>query len=546
MDHPTFDHFATAVALDRYAVIAPMATRTLDLLEYSEELKRTANAVHHFRSSSRDVKFSTRTVQRWYRWYVQGREIGARQVIGIDALKPARRCDCGAARQLPAKILEQAERLRREEPSRSTSTLISLIEADYETRGETAPPIVEATLARHLRKKHASRRALKREGRAFPRYERPHRNAVWQGDWTQGFVIPDPTDPGKMRMTHLHAFIDDHTRFIVHAEFYFNQNLPCLEDCFRKAIIVGGIPESTYWDNGRVYQSHQLLLVAARLGTQVIFATPYAPEGKGKIERWFHTVQSSFYPEAKRANITTLEELNQFFWGWLEKHYQTREHASLGTTPRARWEADAHRMRPVDPASLVDLFLWEETRRVNKTGCFPLKGNEYAVEEHLVGKKVQVRYDPFDLSRVRVYLDGRFLQTTEPFKLESHTGRVAESKKPAAPGPLASAERYRKRLSAGYQREVEATLTRAQRGGRSPDCLTRAELAAELAEALEGRQFSVKEGSLIADFFARNAPLRTVTTHAALSRAVEEKGTQRHLRFYLDAVGEARLEGGDR
>jgi putative transposase len=347
-----------------------------------------------------------------------------------------------------------------------------------------------------------------------------------------------------MRMTHLHAFIDDHTRYIVHAEFYFRQDLPCLEDCFRKAIVKGGIPESTYWDNGKVYQARQLQLVAARLRTQVIFATPYAPEGKGKIERFFLTVQGAFYTEARRASIQTLEELNQFFWGWLEPHYHDREHASLDTTPRARWEAGADRMRPVDPASLVDLFLWEESRRVSKTGCVQLKGRDYPVEEHLVGRTVEIRFDPFDLSRIRIYLEGQFLHTAEPFKLEPHTHRTADPKKPIPPSPLASAETYRKKLSAGYQREIDTTLARLQQGERKTDGLTRPELAALLYEALGGRAFSVHEGAAISDFFHRNVPLRMGVTRAALARAVDEKGTQRHLRFYLDAIREARLEGG--
>lgn len=309
--------------------------------------------------------------------------------------------------------------------------------------------------------------------------------------------------------------------------------------------MTGGVPESTYWDNGKVYQSRQLQLVAARLGTQVIFATPYAPEGKGKIERFFLTVQGAFYPEARRAGITTIEELNQFFWGWLEPHYQNREHASIDSTPRARWEAGAARMRPVDPAAMVDLFLWEETRHVNKSGCIQIKGCDYPVEEHLVGRTVEVRFDPFDMSRVRIYLGGRFLHTAEPLKLQSHTHRKAESKKPVPPSPLVSAETYRKRLSAGYQREIEATLSRVRQSGHPSDHLTRAELAALLFEALNGRQFSVKEGAAIADFFNRHAPLRLSVSRTALMHAVDEKGTQRHLRFYLDAIGEARLEGGE-
>lgn len=547
MEDKIFDNWATTVALDRYGVISPLVNRLLTPSERNEELKRAATSRHFFKSNNRELTFSDRTIQRWVSWFQSGHsdEAGVRtSEPGLDALKPARRSDCGSVRMISDEVVELAIRLRSEEPSRSTPTLIELIRADYVARREEVPHIMEATLGRHLRRKNASRRALKKQGRAYPRYERLYRNAVWQGDWSQGIALPDPAEPSKMRMTHLHAFIDDHTRYVVHAEFYFRQNLPCLEDCFRKAIVKGGVPESTYWDNGKVYQARQLQLVAARLGTQVIYATPYAPEGKGKVERFFLTVQGAFYVEAKRANIRTLEELNQFFWGWLEANYHNREHGSLGATPRSRWEAGAERARMVDPASLVDLFLWEETRNVSKSGCIQLKGRDYPVEEHLVGRTVEVRFDPFDLSRVRIYLDGQFLQTTEPFKTEAHTHRKAEPRKPMALSPLASSESYRKKLSAGYQREIETTLSRARQGERKTDGLTRPELATLIYEALNGREFSVKEGAAISDFFHRNAPLRMSVTRVALARAVDDKGTQRHLRFYLDAIREARLEGG--
>jgi transposase InsO family protein len=547
LTYPTFESYAQAVALDRYSTIASLVNRVLTKAEFAEELERIAGCLHSFACNGKVVKLSRRTIQRYYQNYRYGRRNEQGDLLsapGLEALKPTRRSDCGVARAFDETLIERAERLRREEPSRTTATVIALIRAEYETEGRTPPEIAEPTLARHLRKKYASRRALKREGRAFPRYERPERNSVWQADWSDGISLPDPTEPGKRRKTSLHAIIDDHSRYIVHAEFYFNQNLPCLEDCFRQALLKGGVPGSTYWDNGKVYHSRQMQLLAARLGMQVIFATPYAPEGKGKIERWFKTVQQSFYPEARRANVTTLEELNKFFWGWLEAHYHDRVHASLDATPRSRWEAGAPRVRPVDPASLIDLFLWQESRQVDKTGRIELKGNCYPVHEHLVGKKVDVRFDPFDLSRVRIYLGDKFLHVAEPYKLESRTYRKAESKKPAPPSPLASSERYRKHLSEGLQAEVDATLSRARQNGQASDCLTRPELAGLLSEVLGGRHFSIKEAAAIADFFSRNGPFKTAASRSALLRAVDEKGADRHLRFYLDKVHEARYEGG--
>jgi len=545
----TFEEIAMAVALDRYAVIAPLVARQLSLVEYYSERRRVLSSRHKFQSNGKEVVVSERTLQRWVDWYRNGHRTEAGAWIcgpGLDALKPPRRSDFGMARVLTPEIVERAIRLRSEEPTRTTRTLVDLIRNESLARGEEAPAIEEASLRRHLRMQGATRKQLKREGRAYPRYEHAYRNAVWQGDWSQGIPLPDPTDPNKTRMCHLHAFIDDHTRYIPHAEFYFRQNLPCLEDCFRKAILKSGIPESTYWDNGAVYQSRQMQQVAGRLGTQVIFATPYAPEGKGKIERWFLTVKNSFYPEARRANIQSLDELNTFFWGWLEESYHKREHSQLKTTPRARWEAGADRVRLPAPASLVDLFLWEESRRVDKTGCVKMDGNQYPVSEHLVGKEVEVRFDPFDLSKVRIYDKGVFVETVEPLTLTSHTFRKALPRRTEKPVPLESSETYRKRLSSGFRRDVDAAVARARQQGHAPDCLDRAELSALLCETLGGRHLTVMEAASVADFFRRNAPLRSEATRRALQRAVEEKGMQRHIRFYLDAIRDARFEGGNR
>ncbi len=330
----------------------------------------------------------------------------------------------------------------------------------------------------------------------------------------------------------------------MHAEFYFRQNLPCLEDCFRKAIVHGGIPEKAYWDNGAVYQSRQVQLIAARLGTQAIFATPYHPEGKGKIERWFRTVKESFYPEAKRSGIQSLAELNEFFWGWLERSYQTRVHSETETTPLARWEAGASVARYPDPARLVDLFLWEEKRRVDKSGCIQLSGNAYPVAEHLVGREVVVRFDPFDLSRIRLYEQGRFSQLLEPQSLVSRTFRKAlPRKKKGDPTTLGSSSAYRERVSRNFRDRAQDTASQVR--GRDNGCLSQGQFISLLEENLGTRRLTEAETKCVADFYARQAPFLATLVHRALQNAVEAKGSGRHLRYYLDAIQEARLDGRD-
>ena len=346
--------------------------------------------------------------------------------------------------------------------------------------------IREATLASHLRARRATRKVLKLEGRVYPRYEHAHRNDCWQGDMTGGIWLPNPLDPKQTRQCFLHAFIDDHTRYVPHAEFYFRQTQTCLMDCFRKAVIASGTCSIAYWDNGPAYQSRQVSLMAARLGIQVVFATPYHPQGKGKVERFFGHLKTSFYPEARRANLQTLGELNDFFWGWLDR-YHDREHSELDATPRQRWEAEAESARWPEAGALAEAFLWEETRQVDRTGCVPLDGNDYPVPEHLVGQEVSLRFDPFDLSSVRVYHRGVYVDTVAPRTLTSHTFRKALPRQIEKPAPLESSQAFRDQVTRTWRNKHQALAEQSGPRDSGTDCLTAPEFAGLLGSWLTNR-----------------------------------------------------------
>jgi putative transposase len=54
--------------------------------------------------------------------------------------------------------------------------------------------------------------------------------------------------------------------------------------------IVCGIPEVLYTDNGSDFTSHHLEQVGADLKIRLIFSLPGKPRGRGRIERFFSTV----------------------------------------------------------------------------------------------------------------------------------------------------------------------------------------------------------------------------------------------------------------
>ena len=109
-------------------------------------------------------------------------------------------------------------------------------------------------------------------------------------------------------------------------------------------------------------------------------------------------------------------------------------HAETGQAPIERFEAGGP-PRQADPARLAEAFRWSVTRRVTRTATVPLEGNAYAVDPALVGRRVELRYAPEDLSAIEVFLDGKPAGTATPFITRRHVHRAVPQAAPAEPAP---------------------------------------------------------------------------------------------------------------
>jgi hypothetical protein len=188
-----------------------------------------------------------------------------------------------------------------------------------------------------------------------------------------------------------------------------------MEDCLKRAILRYGRPLALYVDQAKVYTSQHLDTLCATLGMQRILGTPYYPEGRGKIERFFQFVQSDFLPELPHSSVTTLPQLNESLLAWLEVVYHPKLHSETGQAPLERFRQDpARTTRSVDPQQLRQAFLHRDQRKVTKTATFSFRGNRYRVPAYLRGQTVQLRYDPFDLTQIAVWFNDAFLQLAQP------------------------------------------------------------------------------------------------------------------------------------
>ena len=266
----------------------------------------------------------------------------------------------------------------------------------------------------------------------FGRFEADRVNELWTGDALHGPKIAG-------RKAYLFAFIDDHSRTVVGARWGFAEDTVRPAAALRPALAARGVPEAVYVDNGSAFVDAWLLRACAKLGIELTHSTPGRPQGRGEDRTALPDRQRAVPrrdrprrrstrrrapaaaapaaaapaegadPLARMDPAAGLLELNRLFSAWLEQVYHRRVHSKTGATPLARWDAawaDAPPARPT-PAALRQAFLWEARRLVTKTATVSLHGNTYQLEAALTGRKVELVFDPFDLTHVEVRHQGR-------------------------------------------------------------------------------------------------------------------------------------------
>jgi putative transposase len=125
------------------------------------------------------------------------------------------------------------------------------------------------------------------------------------------------------------------------------------------------------------------------------------------------------------AKIDGLTGLNELFSAWVETVYHQRVHSETGQTPLARFLAADPPALPT-PAQLHQAFLWSEHRLVAKTATVSLHGNTYQVDAALVGRRVELVFDPFDLSELSVRYQGREMGTAIGHQVGRHVHPAAK------------------------------------------------------------------------------------------------------------------------
>ena len=435
----TDDQRGDQTALFRYSVISEAVSDRLVPAERGLIVRALAERTW-MTPTGTERRISRGTIDRW---------IAAYRQHGLAGLAPLPRSDRGWPRDQAAWLAE-AVVLRREVPARSAAQITDIIGRAHGVW------LSERTVRAHLARTGVSRRVLLAEpARAFGRFEATRPNERWIGDVLIGPFVPSPRQSGSKR-AKLFVLVDDYSRLLVAGRWMTEENTRAGQDVLRSAVVRRGVPQVLYVDNGAPYRAAQLARTCAVLGTHLVHSRPYQPAGRGKQERLNRYIRERFLTEAEARGIESFEELNDHFGAWAEQVANTRIHAETKQTPLARFLSAGPPARP-DPDTVREAFRWSVTRRVTKTATVSLFANRYGVDPSLLGRTVELRFTPEDLSVIDVVCDGVGVGRATPFVIGRHVHPSVPQAEPPAPPPTSGVD---------YLGIVSAAEEEAQGSGR--------------------------------------------------------------------------------
>lgn len=386
------DDFAMQLATFRFGVIADFVTGTrLSRGEKLRLLDEKAKRSYQIPGTSR-TRISKSTM---YLWIANYKKAGYR----IEGLMPQKRKDSGSYRKLDPSIRMAIRELRQENPHYTVPVMITKLK--HERLIGADERLNKSSIYRFLKheKSHNGTAVTPSDKR---RFEAAYPNEIWQCDVMHGPMVKVKEGPHKK--AYLLAIMDDHTRLIVHAQFYLNETFESLKDCLRQAVSRRGIPSKFYVDNGACYRSTQLEQVLAALGAALTHSKPYTPEGRGKIERWFRYVRQDFLPIHAHKPLS-LQELNNQLESWLDS-YNDKPHSTTKMSPYERYRKNLSCIRPA-PEDLLDYFRRVEIRRVKKDRTVQVNNRHFEVPTGLIDRRVELRFHDDAPEDVEVFFEAR-------------------------------------------------------------------------------------------------------------------------------------------
>lgn len=350
-------------------------------------------------------QFTWRTIQTWYTRF---------KTHGVTGVVSKERSDKGKTRKLaPEELLEVLNQVRPHLRDQKRHNRLDLYRLALSKGLLQKNQLAQTTFYRFIREYELLKDNVEANRKRLA-FAMQFANQLWQADTLFGPHVKD--QKGQMVQTKLIAFIDDASRVICHAQFFFQETVDSLITALKSAFYKRGVPQQLYVDNGSIYSSLEISLICARVGC-ILRHTPVRDgASKGKIERFFRTLRDRFL--ARNLDLSSLSLLNQQLNLFIEEEYNAKTHSALGMAPIDRFALDMRQIKFLPPNQAHDeLFYAEEDRLVKKDNTFSFKSIRYEAPVDLREKKIQIRFDRNHAGPIVVYFKNQRLGRAQKLDL---------------------------------------------------------------------------------------------------------------------------------
>jgi transposase InsO family protein len=361
----------------RFALIAPVIQGTFPDASARAYCRRIAETPVK-RPDGVMFTYSHMTLQRWICLYKEG---------GMDALMPRERSDKGNVKSLSEDCTAEIRRIREKYPKLDAIQIRIRLVRDGLLPANVSPRTIQRFVkAQGLKPGAAS--GPPKDRKAF---EEAFFGAMWEADTC---YFPYVKDGGAKKRTYLIAMVDDHSRMLVGAELFFEDNAYNFQKVLKKAVAAYGIPNKLYVDHGSSYENSQLSFICGSVGTVLIHAPVRDGAAKGKIERTFGTLKSRWLYGIDTDQILSLSEFNGELAEAVRKHNLTVNSAT-GETPMDRFLKTRGKTRiPESEDWLDECFMNRVRRKVRNDATLSVQNIQFDAPMQFIRQTVEVRFLP--------------------------------------------------------------------------------------------------------------------------------------------------------
>jgi transposase InsO family protein len=393
----------------RFSVVGSLLSSPPARGELKAALESLAAKIWTHPVSGRDVRFATKTIERWFYRARQERD----DPVGV--LRRAVRKDCGKVSMKPplvAGLGRQYHDYRHWTYQLHYDNLKALVKTDE----EFGPLPSYSTVRRYMVARGMVRKprlnpkarpgeqlaAQRRERREIRSYEAEYVGSLWHLDFHHG-SLKVVTSHGQWERPLALGILDDHSRFGCHLQWYLSEATEDLVHGVSQGIQKCGLPRALMTDNGSAMVADEFTEGLLRLGILHERTLPYSAYQNGKQESFWANLEGRLMEMLGKVPELTLDFLNRATQAWVEIEYNRSVHREIGCSPATRFVQGQDVLRP-SPSSdaLRAAFRMEAKRRQRRSdGTISLCGVRFEIPaRYRHFQDVVVRYPRWDLSQV--------------------------------------------------------------------------------------------------------------------------------------------------